>query len=406
MNATRTANTGAQTLQPKSQVSSLASQVIASPLEEGPGTRTGSDVTGEQRHEPARVDEAPRKSIQPPELVVTRDHSGLRSKLLRIFAASILIVLVGAGLFRWWSISRCWVKTDNAYLAAHIHTISPRAAGTVEQVAVEENQRVTVGEVLARLDPNDFEVKREQARAQLAQARAQLREAEAQIAQARAQVAREQARAVKSTRDLVRAESLYQGSVGAISKAEFEQAQAESDAAQASVQATQSAVVSAEALAGAAQAHEKVAQANVREAELQLSYTILRAPATGRIGKRNLETGNQVQPGQALLALVQPDVWVTANFKETQLTRVKTGQLARIRVDAFPGQTFLGCVDSISPASGAQFALLPPDNATGNFTKIVQRVPVKILLERGTLVGCEDLIAPGMSAVVEIKVGE
>ena len=234
--------------------------------------------------------------------------------------------------------------------------------------------------VIARLDARDFEVKRQQAQGQVAQAQAQLQQAKAQIAQARAQVVRAQAQATKAQQDFERAKALFQGGAGAISKQEFDAAQAEADASQAALRAAESGLTSAEALAGAAQAQQEVARANLKEAELQLSYTEIQAPAGGRIGRKNLETGNRVQPGQALLALVQPDVWVVANFKETQLAHLKAGQTVRLRVDAFPGRVFTGRVESLAPASGAQFALLPPDNATGNFTKIVQRVPVRLFL--------------------------
>lgn len=327
------------------------------------------------------------------------------SRLVKTLTGLVSLVLVGAGLFWWWSIARCWVETDNAYLASHIHSISARVSGTVNEVLVEDNQLVTTGTVLARLDPNDFEVKRQQALAQLDQTRAQLQQAEAQIAQSRSGLAREEVRANKASQDLKRAESLAEGANGAISRQEFDQAKAESDAAQAAVQGAESALKSAEALLSAARAQEEVAQANLREAELQFSYTTITAPAAGRIGRKDLEIGNQVRAGQALLALVQPEVWVTANFKETQLAGLKPGQPVRVRVDAFPGLTFRGRVESISPASGSQFALLPPDNATGNFTKIVQRVPVKIVLEESHL-GCEDRMAAGMSAVVEVRIRE
>jgi len=183
-------------------------------------------------------------------------------------------------------------------------------------------------------------------------------------------------------------------------------AQAGADAAQAALAAAKSALQSAEAAAVAAQAQEKVAEATLKDADLQLSYTEVLAPAAGRIGKKNLETGNRVQPGQALLALVQPDAWVVANFKETQLARVKPGQPVRLHVDAFPGRVFAGRVESLAPASGAQFALLPPDNATGNFTRIVQRVPVRITFDSQSVGDCEGRLVPGMSAVAQIKVRE
>jgi membrane fusion protein, multidrug efflux system len=307
---------------------------------------------------------------------------------------------------RWVDHIRTWVTTDNAYVAAHIHQVSSRVAGTVSEVLVEENQVVEAGQVLARLDARDFEVKRQQALAQVAQAEAHLQQAEAQAAQARAEVSREQAQATKAQQDLERAKALSQGAHGAISKQEFDAAQAAADAAQAALKVAGSGLQSAEAATAAARAQQQVAQANLKDADLQLSYTEIRAPAAGRIGRKNLETGNRVQPGQALLALVQPDVWVEANFKETQLARLRPGQPVRLRVDAVPGRVFAGHVESLAPASGSQFALLPPDNATGNFIKIVQRVPVKITLDSQAAGDCEGRILPGMSTVVEVKVRE
>jgi membrane fusion protein (multidrug efflux system) len=199
---------------------------------------------------------------------------------------------------------------------------------------------------------------------------------------------------------------LFQDGAGAVSRQELDQAQAESDAAQAGLQGARAALDGALTLAEAAQAQEQAAHANLREAELQLSYTRILAPATGRVGKKNLEVGNRVQPGQALLALVQPEVWVTANFKETQLARMKAGQPATVKLDAFSGRTFSGTVESLSPASGSQFALLPPDNATGNFTRIVQRVPVRIRFDGQSLAAYAGRVVSGMSAVVEVMVRE
>ena len=331
----------------------------------------------------------------------TRSH---RLALALLVAAVTTVTAWSACL--WWDHARTWVRTDNAYVAAHIHQVSSRVAGTVAEVLVEENQLVEPGKLIARLDARDFEVKRQQGLAQVAQAQAQLQQADAQIAQARAQVAREQAQATKAKQDFERAKALFRGTAEAISRQEFDAAQAGADAAQAALRAVEAALESTGALAVAAQAQEKVAQANLREAELQLSYTEILAPAAGRIGKKNLETGNRVQPGQALLALVKPDVWVAANFKETQLAHLKPGQPVRLRVDAFPGRVFAGRVESLAPASGAQFALLPPDNATGNFTKIVQRVPVKIAFDRESTSDCQGRIVPGMSAVVEVRVRE
>jgi len=334
-------------------------------------------------------------------------HRTLPSRLFVLALVGAAATTVAAwSAYHWWDYTRTWVRTDNAYVAAHVHQVSSRVAGTVTEVLVEENQTVEAGKLIARLDARDFEVKRQQGLAQVAQAQAQLQQANAQIAQARAQVAREQAQATRAKQDFERAKALFRGTAGAISRQEFDAAQAGADAAQAALLATEAALESTSALAAAAQAQEKVAQANLKEAELQLSYTEIRAPAAGRIGKKNLETGNRVQPGQGLLALVQSDVWVVANLKETQLAHLKPGQPVRLRVDAFPGHVFTGRVESLAPASGAQFALLPPDNATGNFTKIVQRVPVNIAFDSQGTGDCEGRIAPGMSTVVQIKVRE
>ena len=358
----------------------------------------------EESNLPATHRRAPATEGLAPTVEHRRRPLGRRLALTTL--AGVLLLACVFGGYRWWRYTSRWVTTDNAYVSARIHTVSPRVAGTVEAVLVDENQPVAAGALLARLDPRDLEVRRQQALAQVAQARAQLRQAEANIAQARAQVSREQARATKAQQDSARAKSLYEGSAGAISRQEFDQAQAEAQAADAALAGARSALESAAAAATAAQAQEKVALANQQDAELQLSYTSLVAPAAGRIGKKNLETGNRVQPGQAVLALVEPEAWVTANFKETQLARMKPGQPVKVRVDAFPGRTFSGRLDSLSPASGAQFALLPPDNATGNFTKIVQRVPAKIVLDAASLQDCAERLAPGMSAVVEVRVGE
>ena len=146
------------------------------------------------------------------------------------------------------------------------------------------------------------------------------------------------------------------------------------------------------------------AQAQLDDAQLQLSYTQVRSPIDGRVGKKTVEEGQRVQPGQQLLSIVSDDTWVVANFKETQLEHMRAGQEVSVKIDSFPHHAFVGRVDSFSPGSGATFALLPSDNATGNFTKIVQRLPVKVILDKASLKGFEQLVVPGMSAVVSVSV--
>jgi membrane fusion protein, multidrug efflux system len=146
------------------------------------------------------------------------------------------------------------------------------------------------------------------------------------------------------------------------------------------------------------------AQAQLSDAQLQLSYTKITSPVAGRVGKKSVEEGQRVQPGQQLMSVVADDLWVVANFKETQLEKIRKGEHVSVKIDSFPHHEFSGTVDSVSPGSGASFALLPPDNATGNFTKIVQRVPVKVTFDKSSIKGYEDLLVPGMSAVVSIAV--
>ena len=383
-------------------------------------TMTGTAGPGEARSskpEIRRKSEGPNSEIQTLQSLeraldsgdtqhATRNTRHPSSRLVFALLAAAVTTATAWSAYRWWDYAHTWVTTDNAYVAAHIHQVSSRVAGTVSEVLFEEDQAVAAGQVVARLDARDFEVRRQQALAQSAQAHAHFEQAQAQIAQARAEIAREQAHTTKAQQDLARAKALSQGAAETISRQELDAAQAGADAAQAALEAARSALASAEAATVAAQAQEKVAAATLKDAELQLSYTEILAPAAGRIGKKNLETGNRVQPGQALLALVQPDVWVVANFKETQLARLKPGQPVRLRVDAFPSRVFAGRVESLAPASGAQFALLPPDNATGNFTKIVQRVPVKIAFDSQSVGDCEGRLVPGMSTAVQIKVRE
>ena len=329
-------------------------------------------------------------------------RNGRRIALLAV--AGLALSGIGYGGYRWWLHAQAWVDTDNAYVSADIHEVSPRIAGTIEEVLVNDNQTVAAGAVLARLDSRDQDVRLQQARAQVAQAGAQIQQSAAQVAQAKAQVAKEEAQVNRARLDLQRVKTVRKNLAGAISDQDLDNAQAAYDAAAASLAAAQSTVTAAEAQATAVAAMLDVAQASLADAKLQLSYTEIKAPTAGRVGRKSIESGNHVQPGQALLALVETEVWVTANFKETQLTHVQNGQPVELTIDTFPGKVFSGRVESLAPASGAQFALLPPDNATGNFTKIVQRVPVKVVLDRDSLGAYAGRIVPGMSAHVDIHV--
>ncbi len=338
-----------------------------------------------------------------------------KSKRPRIILALVLLCAIGGGARMWWQ-ANYFEETDNAYLAAHVSAVAPRLAGTVAKVLVRDNQSVRAGDVLLQLDPADHGMRVEQIKAQMAQLDAQVAQSDALIVQAGAEAAASEAQQLRTevqlrrtSADAERYRSLFGSDVKAVSRLELDTAMAARDSASAEVRAQKEGARAARARTGAVQAGRAtlVAQRNVlaaqlRDAELQLSYNTVRAPVSGRIGKKNVEVGSRVQAGQQLLAIVQGSAWVTANLKETQLAGLYQGQKVTIRIDAFPGQTFSGYVDSFSPGSGALFSLLPPENATGNFTKIVQRVPVKILFDERDLAAIGERMAPGMSANVEI----
>ena len=335
----------------------------------------------------------------------------------RVF--TVLGVMIVAGLAfggRMYWRSQNFVETENAYVAGHVHPVSSRIAGVVTKVLVEDNQIVKEGQVIAELDPADQHVKLEQIQAQIAAAEQQVLQADAQAAQARAsasaaqaQVAQAQAQSQRAQQDAERYGQLYNTQMKAVAKSELDAAVAARTSAQADVAARKDAALAAQAQVGAAQsarevikAQIKVLQAQAKDAQLQLGYNRIVAPVTGRLGKRSIEVGARVQPGQQLAAIVEDKVWVTANFKETQLAGLKPGQEVEVTIDALPGEHLKARLDSFSPASGNQFALLPADNATGNFTKIVQRVPVKLTFSDADLQRLAGRLVPGMSALAEV----
>ena len=303
--------------------------------------------------------------------------------------------------------------TDDAQVDGHIVPVVARVGGYVSQVAVEDNAAVKVGTVLVRIDSTEFAIRLAQADADVAaaaaavgQGQAALESASQQRAAAQSQVEAARAAADRARADLARAQELAATQV--VSRQQLDAAQAAKDATEANLQ-------TAQRQGGAAVAAIAVAQAGVRAAEarlassravranaaLQFSYTHVVAPVAGTIAKRTVELGQLLQAGQPLLAIVaDTTIWVTANFKETQLLDMKVGQKAEIDVDAYPGCAATGTVESLSPATGARFALLPPDNATGNFTKVVQRVPVRIRVVTGC--GPARPLRPGLSVDVHV----
>jgi membrane fusion protein (multidrug efflux system) len=287
-------------------------------------------------------------------------------------------------------------------------------AGYVAALHVADNQFVKAGQLLLEIDPRDYQVALEQAQAAAASAAGRLKEAEAQVAAAEAQavagradVAAAEATTQNAQQDLARYRSLTPR--GAASQQSLDSAVATAHASAAQQAAEQAKVASAESQILLAKAHQSAARGDMAEAEAQvlqarlnLSYTKIEAPISGRVTRRTVELGDYLKIGQPLFALVDPHVWVTANFKETQLTHMHVGQLALVRVDAFPSRRLKAHLDSFQRGTGARFSVLPAENATGNYVKVVQRVPVKIVFDESP--PAEMILGPGMSVVPRVTV--
>ena len=399
----------------------------------------------------------------------------MQSSRVRLIIGGVLLLALGAGGWAWSTSGR--ENTDDAQVDAHVTQMSARVGGTVITVAVDDNQLVEAGTLLVQLDPRDYEVAVDKARAELADAEAtavaaqssvpitsstaasnvttarggishaqsgvvaaekEIDAARARIVSAQARLREAEANAAKSAKDVERLRGLLakdevsqqlfdstsataeaqkaavdsarsqiaEAEAGVrVAESKLAQARAGEDQARAEMQTAQtgpSQVTATKARASAAEAKAQQARATLAQAELNLQYTAVKAPVRGIVSKKGINAGQVVQAGQPLFAIVQiDDVWVTANFKETQLKDMRPGQRAVVAVDAY-GKEFKGKVDSIAGATGARFSLLPPENATGNFVKVVQRVPVKIVLDPGQ--DSEHLLRPGMSVTPTVYI--
>ncbi|MBX9573064.1 MAG: HlyD family secretion protein [Candidatus Obscuribacterales bacterium] len=400
-------------------------------------------------------------------------------KRAAIFALLSLVMLAtgiaGKNVFEHFS---SFQETDDAYVTGHLHQISSRVSGTVQQVLIDDNQHVKAGQPLLLLDPKDFLIKIEAAKADLKQAEQQVtvasssivmadatekgestnaqgsisealagiagaeasvQQAQSQISAARADVKAKEAELERAKSDLGRYDALLeQGAVSTQQKdfalRDYKVAQENYNVAKdhllhavAGLARSQQSIESAKAQLVRSQAQVHMAKASsvqtvinqnqhhvalaavekakaaLSEAEQNLKYTVIPAPTSGRVGNKTVEVGQRVNPGQALLSIVSDKPWVVANFKETQLNKMKIGQPVEIKIDSFPEHTFEGHIASFAPASGASFSIIRSDNATGNFTKIVQRIPVKIMLTPQSVLGYEDRIVPGMSVVAAVQ---
>jgi membrane fusion protein (multidrug efflux system) len=378
-----------------------------------------------EAHLPALLDNHTQRQIIPSELLSgeTDDEPAPRRvslwpafdrRTLIASAAAIAIMIAGGVGAHWWITGRYVISTDDAYVGAHTTTLASKISGYVASIPTSDNATVHAGDVIATIDDGDYRLAADAAREKAATQQAtvdrigrQVVAQQANIDQARAQMVSAQAEAKKTQLEFDRQQALAAQKFA--SQQTLEQAVASRDQAAAAIQSAQAGIDAAAANLDVLKAQQQEAartldelQTALAKAERDLSFTIIRAPVDGVFSNRAVQTGDYVQTGTRVASLVPlNDVYVDANFKETQLVRIRPGQPVLISVDALPDHDITGKVMSLSPASGSVFSLLPPDNATGNFTKIVQRLPVRIEVPAG--VAAQRVLRPGMSVVVSVN---
>jgi membrane fusion protein, multidrug efflux system len=328
-------------------------------------------------------------------------------KLLLPTVAAVAALGIGAFGVHWFVSGRFVEKTDNAYVQSDIAAIAPKVAGYVREVRVRDNQKVAAGEVLAVIDDRDFAAQVAQADAQAEAAKAAIASINSNLVLQRSVIAQAEAGIASAEADLRRAQ-LDQQRYGALAPEGFasrqrletvtadrQKAESSLARARAALKSEQDRVGVLEASRAQAEAQLKQAQANAELKRIDLENTVVRAPFAGTVGNKGVELGQYVKVGTQLLSLVPDEIYVVANFKETQIARMRIGQPVELDVDAYAGDAVRGKIESLAPASGSQFSLLPPENATGNFTKIVQRVPVRIAISGDAAAH----LRPGLSVI-------
>ena len=370
---------------------------------------------GPSAEQPQRAKEAPKtspdqardaKDQEPAKAPSLRDRIREHWLLATIGAIVLLAALIG-GLLYWLQV-RHYESTDDAFVAARSFSVASKVGGYVTDVPVTDNQHVNAGDLLAKIDERDYRIAIDQANAQVAVARANIANVEAQIVaqqeqikQAEAQLEQAQAQLQFSQEEFARAQDLVEKGAGTVqrqqqTRSDLQAQQANTERAKTAVTAAQVGIKTLQAQLEGARAQLEQSQAQLDQAKLNLQYTGVVAAQSGRVVKLSGAKGTFVNAGQSLMMFVPDEVWIVANYKETQLNDMRPGQPVEIRIDAYPGRKLTGHVESVQPGSGTAFSLLPAENATGNYVKVVQRVPVKIVVDSWPA----DLpVGPGMSVV-------
>lgn len=343
----------------------------------------------------------------------TRARRFMRRRPLVVLLGAIVILALAAGAYVYWEHASHFESTDDAFIDARQYPVAPKVGGFITAVEVTDNEHVDAGAVIARIEQRDYRIALDNAEAQLATADASVQNLDAQIAAEQAQTSASRAQVTQSRaalrlaqQEAARSRALAQRGFGTAQREQqttsaLKQEQARGQSATETVQAESAKVQSLEAQRKGAEARAAQARAQVDRARLDLSYTVVTAAEPGHVVRLTAAVGELAQPGTSLCMFVPDTIWVTANFKETQLNHLRPGQPAEIRIDAYPDHEVNGTVASIQPGSGTAFSLLPAENATGNYVKIVQRVPVKIVMRDPP----KDVsLGPGMSVVPTVRV--
>jgi len=380
-----------------------------------PARRTFTSIMDQRVDNERRRETAPSREGKPPSRETQKERSwldSLRRRRRMVLSIAALIVVALVAVVVWWVNTGNYETTDDAFIDAHTVPISSQVSAAIVDVAVDDNQPVEAGAVLVRLDDRDYKAQLDQATAQVDQAKANIANIDAQLAaqqaridQADKQVAQSQAALTFAQQEDERYQRLVKTGTATVEQAQqyqsnLLQAQAAFAAAQANAIATAKQLPVLQSQRQLAEAQLEQARAAREQAQANFSRTVITAPVAGRVARLSAVKGAYASVGQALLMFVPREVWVTANFKETQLRAVRPGNEVEITIDAYPHRKFKGHVDSIQAGSGTAFSLLPAENATGNYVKIVQRVPVKIVFDELPDV----LLGPGMSVVPSVKI--